>query len=224
MEADDPEIILKVKGCLWAVGNVGSMELGAPFLERTDVVKYIVQIAETSQVMTLRGTAFFVLGLISRSLHGQEILAEHGWDGTTNVMGESLGYLLPLDFNGLFALRSPSSNERMHESMTIRSRRGSVSDVDPTNTAILNSIVKLGNTVLTNKALAELHGFKARKAEGFQSPVLFRKAMVLLASHAYRIPQYRFVIDLWDKSVLRRIVLEDDESGDEDSDRLEARV
>ena len=48
--------------------------------------------------------------------------------------------------------------------------------------------------------------------------------MVLLASHAYRIPQYRFVIDLWDKSVLRRIVLEDDESGDEDSDRLEARV
>ena len=224
MEADDPEIILKVKGCLWAVGNVGSMELGAPFLERTDVVKYIVQIAETSQVMTLRGTAFFVLGLISRSLHGQEILAEHGWDGTTNVMGESLGYLMPLDFNGLFALRSPSSNERMQESMTIRSRRGSVSDVDPTNTAILNSIVKLGNTVLTNKALAELNGFKARKAEGFQSPVLFRKAMVLLASHAYRIPQYRFVIDLWDKSVLRRIVLEDDESGDEDSDRLEARV
>jgi hypothetical protein len=36
--------------------------------------------------------------------------------------------------------------------------------------------------------------------------------MVLLASHAYRIPQYRFVIDLFDKGVLRRIVLGEDES------------
>ncbi|KAK6442810.1 hypothetical protein LTR95_000916, partial [Oleoguttula sp. CCFEE 5521] len=48
-ESSDPEIILKVKGCLWAVGNVGSMELGAPFLEETDVTKWIVRIAETSE-------------------------------------------------------------------------------------------------------------------------------------------------------------------------------
>ena len=53
----------------------------------------------------------------------------------------------------------------------------------------------------------------------FQEAALFRKAMVLLASHAYRIPQYRFVIDLFDKSVLRKIVLEDEESsGSEESE------
>ncbi len=98
MENDDSEIILKVKGCLWAVGNVGSMELGAPFLENSDVVNWIVQIAERSEVMSLRGTAFFVLGLISRSLHGQEILLEHGWDGVVNEKGEALGFCLPLDF------------------------------------------------------------------------------------------------------------------------------
>lgn len=211
MEDEDPETIIKVKGCLWAVGNVGSMELGAPFLERTDVVKYIVQIAESSQVMTLRGTAFFILGLVSRSLHGQEILAEYGWDGTVNVMGESLGYVLPLDFNKLFGLRPPSLAS-MPASTLMRSRRGSVADDNPVNAGILNSIVKLGNTVLTNKALAELNGYKSRKVPGFQKPALFRKAMVLLASHAYRIPQYRFVIDLFDKTVLRKIVLEDDGS------------
>ena len=218
MEDEDPETILKVKGCLWAVGNVGSMELGAPFLEQTDVVKYIVQIAEKSQVMTLRGTAFFVLGLVSRSLHGQEILAEHGWDGTTNVMGESLGYVLPLDFNKLFALDSYRTPNKPASTLN-RSRRGSVSDSDPTNASILNSIVKLGNTVLTNKALAELNGYRNKNASGFQRPALFRKAMVLLASHAYRIPQYRYVIDLFDKSVLRKIVLEDDDS---ESDGLDS--
>lgn len=219
MEDEDPETILKVKGCLWAVGNVGSMELGAPFLERTDVVKFIVQIAETSQVMTLRGTAFFVLGLVSRSLHGQEILAEYGWDGTVNVMGESLGYVLPLDLDKLFALE-PLSATRRATSMMPRSRRDSVIDDDPMNTGILNAIVKLGNTVLTNKALAELNGYKNKKAPGFQRPALFRKAMVLLSSHAYRIPQYRFVIDLFDKTVLRKIVLEDEDS--EESDALDS--
>jgi hypothetical protein len=218
-EHEDPETILKVKGCLWAVGNVGSMELGAPFLERTDVVKHIVHIAEKSQVMTLRGTAFFVLGLISRSLHGQEILTEYGWDGTTNLMGERLGYVLPLDFSKLFSLTSFSSHGRPN-SVLSRRRPGSVTDSDSTNTEILAAITKLGNTVLMNKALAELGALRHKKAAGFQSPALFRKVMVLLASHAYRVPQYRFVIDLFDKGVLRRIVLgeDDSESSDEEGD------
>ena len=107
-ENNDPEIILKVKGCLWAVGNVGSMELGAPFLENSDVVKWIVQIAETSEVMSLRGTAFYVLGLISRSLHGQEILLEYGWDGVVSDSGEALGFCLPLNFGKLFEVCRPS--------------------------------------------------------------------------------------------------------------------
>lgn len=213
MEDEDAETILKVKGCLWAVGNVGSMELGAPFLERTDVVKYIVQIAESSQVMTLRGTAFFVLGLISRSLHGQEILAEHGWDGTVNIMGESLGYVLPLDFNKLFSLQPFTSDRR---NSVISSRSGAITDDDPMNAGILSSITKLGNTVLTNKALSELSALKHKKAAGFRSPALFRRVMTLLASHGYGIPQWRFVIDLFDKEILRKIVLEEDE-GSEDA-------
>lgn len=214
MEEDDPETILKVKGCLWAVGNVGSMELGAPFLEHTDVVKYIVQIAEQSQVMTFRGTAFFVLGLISRSLHGQEILAEHGWDGTVNVMGESLGYVLPLNFEKLFSIQPFTSADRPNSAL-IRSRPGPVTDEEPQNQQILDSITKLGNTVLMNKALTELNGLKhQKKAPGFQSVALFRKVMVLLASHAYGVQQWRFVVDLFEKGVLRRIVLEEEEDSD----------
>ena len=226
MEQEDPETILKVKGCLWAVGNVGSMELGAPFLERTDVIKYIVQIAEESQVMTFRGTAFFVLGLVSRSLHGQEILAEYGWDGTVNVMGESLGYVLPLDLNKLFSIQSFTGSASIHPRTTMmRSSRSSITDENPTNAGILSSITKLGNTVLTNKALAELSAFKHKRAPGFRSAVLFRKVMALLADHGYGVQQWRFVIDLFDKEVLRKIVLEEDDdlNEDEDSDEQNTR-
>lgn len=103
-EVEDLEIMLKVKGCLWAVGNVGSMELGAPFLEETDVVAWIIKIASESDVMTMRGTAFFVLGLVSRSLHGMEILAGHGWNAATDGLGRSLGYCLPLNLGVIFSV------------------------------------------------------------------------------------------------------------------------
>ncbi|KAL2160484.1 hypothetical protein VTH06DRAFT_1172 [Thermothelomyces fergusii] len=105
MQSDDPEMMVKVKGCLWAVGNVGSMELGAPFLELSDVVEQIVKIARNHEVMSMRGTAFFVLGLISRSTHGLEILSENGWDSNTNMLGHSLGFCIPSDLSQLFSLQ-----------------------------------------------------------------------------------------------------------------------
>jgi rapamycin-insensitive companion of mTOR len=158
LEEEDPETILKVKGCLWAVANVGSMELGAPFLEGTDVVKYVVRIAEESQVMTLRGTAFFALGLISRSMHGQEILLEFGWDSPTNMRGESLGFCLPLDFKRLFSLKTwpvPSAQRD-----TIRSQKDKTilsEDSNPQIARILKCVATLGNTVLSKRAAGELN-------------------------------------------------------------------
>lgn len=110
MQSDDPEMMVKVKGCMWAVGAVGSMELGAPFLEGSDVVECIVRIAQEHEVWSLRGTAFLVLGLVSRSVHGLEILAEHGWDANTTPLGRSLGYCIPNDLSRFFSCR-PWKNE-----------------------------------------------------------------------------------------------------------------
>lgn len=104
-EDTDPEIILKVKGAIWALGNIGSMELSAVFLESSEAVQLIVRIAETSRVMSLRGTALYALGLMSRSIHGQEILSEHGWEVGVDDMGQSNGICLPTDITKLFLVR-----------------------------------------------------------------------------------------------------------------------
>jgi hypothetical protein len=104
-EHEDHEIVTKVKGCLWAVGNIGSMPFGAPFLDEANIVESIIQIAETSQVLTLKGTAFFVLGLISKTMQGLEILLEYGWDGTTSTMGDSLGFCVPFSLHKLLSVR-----------------------------------------------------------------------------------------------------------------------
>lgn len=234
MEEEDAETIIKVKGCLWAVGNVGSMELGAPFLEQSDVTQHIIEIAEKSEVLTLRGTAFFVLGLISRSLHGQEILASYHWDGTVNMLGESLGYCLPLDFTKLFNVslsslppKPPHLTRKQvrhwgppdtNDSLSLGPRQPHLPDPNPQNNDIIKAVIKLGNTVLSNKAAADLNALKFKKAPGLRSPALFQKVMRVLAQHHYRLPACRFVLDLFDKSVMRRLVLEEEDEDDEDDE------
>ena len=108
LDEEDTEALLKVKGSLWAVGNIGSMEFGAPFIDAR-LVRHIVEIAECAQVLTMRGTAFFVLGLISRSRHGLSVLRGVGWDSAVDQEGESLGLSLPVDFARLFLVPLPSS-------------------------------------------------------------------------------------------------------------------
>ena len=252
LEEEDHEVLLKVKGCLWAVGNVGSMELGAPFLE-TDIVQRIVAIAESAGVLTMRGTAFFVLGLISRSRHGLQVLRELGWDSAINQEGESLGLCLPSDFRSLFlvsnllsqfltvaALTCPvqisfpgyhSESKRTPQSTL----KEATTDSDAANEKILKLIVDMGNTVLSKRSAADLHKYvcalrswdespltipssiKSKQPERFHQVHLFRKSLCILESHHFRLPARRFALDLFDKSVMRRIVLEDDSESDSDS-------
>ena len=220
MMFDDPELILKVKGCLWAVGNVGSMELGAPFLEECDVVENIVKIAESHEIMSLRGTAFFVLGLISRSVHGLEILSEFGWDSHTTTMGASLGLCIPQNLGKLLSYQ-PWQHEKpsdivMDDTQTAAAEAAR-SDHDPVNQRILELVNDLGNTVLQKRSMAELNQMKAKKVPGFRQPALFKKVMTLLESHHFRLGVRHFVAELFDRSVLRRIVF-GEESSDEDMD------
>jgi hypothetical protein len=77
------------------------MELGSPFLEESEIVGTIVKIAEQAEVISMRGTACFVLGLLSRSTHGYEMLREHGWDSAVNARGQSLGLCMPNDLGRL---------------------------------------------------------------------------------------------------------------------------
>ncbi|KAH7037790.1 Rapamycin-insensitive companion of mTOR, N-term-domain-containing protein [Microdochium trichocladiopsis] len=230
MQSEDPEILTKVKGCLWAVGNVGSMELGAPFLEATDVVEHIVQIAESHDVMSLRGTAFFVLGLISRSIHGLEILSEHGWESNTTPLGNSLGFCIPKDLSRFFSVQpwkyeSPTMIQLPHSQTTL-SQTIEGAPEDETSRRVMELMVEMGDMVKYKKARHELAQMRGKKDMAFRQPVLFRRVLAFLETHHYRLPDRHLVIELFDKNVLRRIVYGDDsdeevESSSGDEQRTE---
>lgn len=237
METGDPETLTKVKGCLWAVGNVGSMELGAPFLEASDVVEQIIKIAEKHEVMSLRGTAFFVIGLISRSTHGLEILSEHGWDANTTPLGNSLGFCIPGNLSKLLSLSPwkqktvgsinlPSSQRTALEPPPRRPARppleaselpALMSDKD-VNKRVLELVVDLGNMVLYKKAIQDLTKLRQHKPSAFRSKDFFKEVMGAMEWSHYRLGVRRMVIDLFDKNVMRQIVFDEEEESESSDD------
>jgi rapamycin-insensitive companion of mTOR len=100
-------------------------------------------------------------------------------------------------------------------------------------------MVDMGNTVLSKRVAGELHRYvafqvicdsihdqanrsdcsiKAKHPDIFLQVELFRKTLVILESHHFRLPARRFALDLFDKSVMRRVVLEDDFFSESDSE------
>ncbi|KAJ0364740.1 hypothetical protein COL154_004824 [Colletotrichum chrysophilum] len=240
MQSEDPELMLKVKASMWAVGNVGSMELGAPFIESCDVVEDIVKIAEEHEVMSLRGTAFFVLGLISRSAHGLEILSECGWDSNLSPRGESLGFCIPNDLTKFFsfkpwkhAIASKIALPNTQKTYLVpppptearppleKEELPAFTDEVATNQRILDLVVDLGNMVLYKRAMGELMQIRQHKVAGFRSPKMFKRIMTMLEYNHYRLPIRRMVIEMFDKNVLRRIVFDEDSDSDDDDDEDE---
>ncbi|WEW59098.1 hypothetical protein PRK78_004567 [Emydomyces testavorans] len=218
LQEEDPEVLQKVKGALWAVGHLGSMELSAQFFEGSPVLELIVEIAEKASVLTMRGTAFFVLGLISTSRHGLEMLIEAGWDAAVDYKGQSLGSCIPVDLKRIYKIPFDSVERKSKVNEMANERyKSAVTDLDPLNQKILNLLVDMGNTVLSKRAAADLQSIRTKYPEQFRQPELFRKALVILESHHFRLPARRFALDLFDKSVMRRIVLEDDSEVDSDS-------
>jgi rapamycin-insensitive companion of mTOR len=219
LEDDDSETLLKVKGSLWAVGNIGSMALGAPFLEEDDVVKSMVRIAEGAAVMSIRGTAVFALGLCSRTLHGVQMLAENEWDTTIDSRGHSLGLCVPRNLDRLCmnTTHTPTTNvpQPLTRKETNNHYTSSTTDADPIKARILKLVISMGNSVTYKKIGQDLSVLRHKHPQAFMDVGLFRKTLVLLESHHYRLLARQHILDLFDKSVMRRLVLDEDAESEE---------
>lgn len=161
-QEEDPEVLQRVKGALWAVGHLGSMELSAQFFDGSPVLDRIVQIAEGAAVLTMRGTAFFVLGIISTSRHGLEMLIEAGWDAAVDYKGQSLGSCMPLDLKRIYQIPFESTGvDSLAANAASESEKykSATTDPDPINQRILDLVVEMGNTVLAKRAASNLQEY-----------------------------------------------------------------
>ncbi|XP_026090678.1 rapamycin-insensitive companion of mTOR-like isoform X3 [Carassius auratus] len=72
--------IKQLKAALWALGNIGTSNWGLNLLQEENIIPDIVALAHDCEVLSIRGTCLYVLGIISKTKQGCELLKLHGWD------------------------------------------------------------------------------------------------------------------------------------------------
>ncbi|XP_058491998.1 rapamycin-insensitive companion of mTOR-like [Solea solea] len=77
---DTWEGIKQLKAALWALGNIGSSNWGLNLLQEENVIPDILTLAQHCEVLSVRGTCVYVLGVISKTRQGCEVLKQYGWD------------------------------------------------------------------------------------------------------------------------------------------------
>ena len=79
---------VEYKAALWSVGHVASTRLGFLLIDTTDVIPNIVSAASDFPVLSIRGTIYYVLGLIASTEVGIHRLKEYGWQGLMHGRGD----------------------------------------------------------------------------------------------------------------------------------------
>ncbi|KAF9355130.1 hypothetical protein BGX26_006953 [Mortierella sp. AD094] len=193
-ESKDPATLSDLKAILWAVGHIGSTVGGLPFLEDEDLIKYIVGMAERSKVLSLKGTCFYVLGLMCKTTQGIEILEDYGWQGILHRDRTPRGLCLPKDLDRF--LDVPRWNQ--YRENVPRVVIPLVTEGDIVEKEILKATGELGNHILTNGASKNLAKIKGEHPAYFTSLTLYSAVLDVLGSYHFRLPVRRFVLGLFD--------------------------
>ncbi|XP_070563534.1 rapamycin-insensitive companion of mTOR-like isoform X2 [Ptychodera flava] len=83
-----PDKIAALKAALWGLGHIGSSTWGLKLLAQEEILPDIIRLAEECEVFSVRGTCFYVLGLIAKTRHGAEMLSRLGWESTRHSREE----------------------------------------------------------------------------------------------------------------------------------------
>jgi hypothetical protein len=94
--------------------------------------------------------------------------------------------------------------------------KAAVTENDPIRAKILKHIVEMGNSVMYKKAAGDLHALKAKQPTYFAETEMFRRTLVILQSHHYRLQARYFILNLFNKGLMRRIIF-DEEMGEEET-------
>ncbi|KIY71243.1 hypothetical protein CYLTODRAFT_140340 [Cylindrobasidium torrendii FP15055 ss-10] len=205
LEGEDAEIIMKLKSILWAVGNVGATEGGLSFLEEEGIIPHVLKIANNSPIPSIRGTCFFVLGLIASTAQGAEILdSDYEWEATLSPLGTAVGLCIPLDVEKFITLPAWKSQGAQSTQPRLLPPRTEVEQ------EVITAVENLANSVIANAASRTLSKMKSRQEDRwvFSSPEMFYRALHIISSQRYRLPVRKYVMDLFNLELDAKLVTE----------------
>ena len=185
--------IFNKRVALWGLGNIGSSERGIQYLNKLGVISMIIEIAEKSSTLSLRGTAFHALCILASTSSGRKELSKHGW-----ICSQS-NIALPAQSEKIFWLESDDTFEIFRKKCIEADK---LLDSIPLNTEeqnILYNIISLGNFVRKGEAEIFLKSKRQTNPEAFQNVNLFYSVMSYLTIFSFKMGVRKVAHRLFDK-------------------------
>ncbi|CAO3672310.1 unnamed protein product [Umbelopsis ramanniana] len=190
----DFETILRLKATLWAVGNIGSTRNGLPFLEEEDIIKDVINMAEGSDIISLKGTCYYVLGLIAKTEQGVEILGELGWEGVVSPNGVVEGLCVPVNLREFLSIKRWEYQGELPPPPKLAATLKS----DEMARVILKNVGDMSNHIIANEASKNLARLRMRYPEYFGRVDVFYSVMQMLGCYHFRFAVRSYILDAFD--------------------------
>jgi hypothetical protein len=185
--------VIQKRVALWALGHVGTSDRGIAYLQKLAVVASIVETAEKSPVLSLRGTAFQSLCLLASTNAGRKELLRFGWvcSQANIAMPASSERIFWLDNDDSFANFSSKclNAEEIIESIPLTHDEQEV----------LFNIVGLGNVVRRGEAEVYLKAKRAAMPSAFVGINLFHAVMSNLSMFTFKLGTRKIVHKLMER-------------------------
>lgn len=187
--------ILNKRAYLWALGCTGSTDIGTELLLKTDAVSLMVNIAENSPTLSLRGTAFQALSLISRNKVGKRVLNDLGW--VCNEANQA-SIMLPSNPNCIFFIEK--NQEFLPFLQKVKKTENVLKKIKlwSAETEAFELICKLGSVLHKNKSENALKILKTDNPGVFLSRNLYKSVMEVLSTYRFGLQTRLFIHKLFD--------------------------
>jgi hypothetical protein len=181
---------------LWALGHVGASEDGTCYLLQKDILKNILKIAEKSETLSLRGTAFQVISLIARTNCGRIELAKRGW--VCNE-GDFLNVVaVPCIPQRFFHIEGKEQKIYHPLCRNLEDVVESVS-LDLQEKQVLEHICRLGTVVDKSESENFLRTVRITSPKVFQNLKLFHVVSVILSGYSFKLQTRRVIHKLLER-------------------------
>mmetsp|Transcript_19878 Transcript_19878/g.29740 ORF Transcript_19878/g.29740 Transcript_19878/m.29740 type:complete len:332 (+) Transcript_19878:3448-4443(+) len=207
------------RAALWALGQIGSSGTGFKLLSTFDskIVKYISDMALTCPTLSLKGTCFYIMGLLSRNELGRESLRKLGWRTSPNV---DVGIVIPKDTTKFFTVDYnsykgswPHDPENTFGLEHVPLKNASLpqttlkKDYSNADSVILGHLSNLCNSVTIKPSLNELRRLRKepRARRFFKSTEMLYKVFKMVSTYDFQLDARRCIFnDLFNISNVKK--------------------
>jgi len=191
--------LLQRKGALWSIGNIGSSKRGLEYLLETDVIKTMIKSAEECEVLSLRGTALYSVGLISRTDKGKIILKQYGWcvynkagiSVTTPKHITTFFTISPFEYKGDY-----TKNKEIWQCISNTIGRYKLPEEYLRVTQLIG---ELSNHITRKNALPELKRISQVNPKIFMDARLYHCVVLILTNYSFKYQYRKYIIQFFDK-------------------------